>query len=64
MLDNLPTDISLIIINNLRLTCKKTKALCQFYSPNYNILIIKSVKLFIELFPYIKSISIRKKLFY
>ena len=68
MLDILPTDISLIIINylylkninKLRLTCKQIKEISQFYSPNYNVPITKSIKLFIKLFPFIKSISIRK----
>ena len=70
MLNNLPTDISIIIINllylkditNLRLINKQHKEIIKFYSPNYNVLIKKSVKLFIELFPFIKSISIKKNL--
>jgi hypothetical protein len=68
MLNNLPTDISIMIINNLylkdiinlKLMNKNFKEIIRFYSPNYDVPIKKSIKLFTELFPFIKSISIKK----
>jgi hypothetical protein len=69
MLTLIPNDLLFIIINllelndifNLRLINKQIKKYTKSYSPNYNILINKS--LIFKLFPNIKSISIKNNIF-
>lgn len=69
MLNYLPNDILKLIINtlllnnviNFRLTNKENKKLVESYSPNYLVKISKSIRITINIFPNIKSISIKNK---